>query len=207
LPRSPLIVLAKIARIILGLIALYIILNALFAFVYQPAQIFYSWQSAIVSLIVVWIAYWLVGKAEGAAKKREEDLQERLRGLIYTYGRVSLGDLSAKLNISVAQTEDLIARMRASGKVNVKIDGGYVTTLIGTPSTGSGGFCMKCGAALTVLDGRWWCNTCRIFPSQEPAPMREIIKEREVVMVSCRYCGARNPQISSFCTNCGAPLR
>jgi rubrerythrin len=35
----------------------------------------------------------------------------------------------------------------------------------------------------------------------------QVVKEKEVVMIPCEYCGTLMPETSSSCPNCGAPRR
>jgi ribosomal protein L40E len=204
LSYSPIVVGAKIIRIILGLLALFIIVNFLFTLFYNPYSFVNLWQGTLVSLIVVWILYWLVGKAEFGWKRHQEDRAQRLRGLIDTYGKITLTDLSAKMGMSTHQTEDLIAHMRAEGKINARIEGGNVISESGTPAVSH--FCTNCGKPLSFVNGRWWCESCKIQGTAEAPSVKEVIKEREVVMVACKHCGARNLQTATFCSRCGAAL-
>ena len=205
LSYSPVIIGAKIARIILGLVALFVIVSFLFSLYSNPASFTDIWQGVVISLIVILILNWLVGKAEYGWEKHQEGREQRLKGLIDTYGKISLKDLSTRLGISVPQTEDLITRMRAADKINARIENG--NAISGSAGTsGVGRYCTNCGKSLALVNGRWWCENCKIAAAEETTGVKEVIKEREVVMFACKHCGGRNLQTSTFCSNCGAPL-
>lgn len=205
MPYSPVAIGVKIVRIILGLIALLVIVEFLFSFYYNQYSLPETWQSTVVSLIVVWVLYWLVGKAEYGWERHQEAREQRLIGLINTYGKISLKDLSGKLDISINQTEELIVRLRGLDRIDARIEDGNVISGSGqTPVAGH--FCTKCGKPLTVVSGRWWCENCKIAAAEEVPATKEVIKEREIVMVACKHCGTRNLQTSTFCSHCGASL-
>jgi ribosomal protein L40E len=43
-------------------------------------------------------------------------------------------------------------------------------------------------------------------PTPPPPPASVVIREREVVLIVCPSCGAKNPQGKHKCANCGANL-
>jgi len=173
--------LVKIVRILLGLAALYIIVATFLDFVRNPyAFMMDGWNRVLgvfVSLIIIAVINALVGRAEQGLVKRQAEKQTKLKGFVETYHQASIATLAAKVGLSTQQTEELIVKMKSEGKLNCRIEGGTVTYL---------------GPIQT----------------QTSSPIsREVIKEREVVMTECRYCGARSPQTATYCANCGASLK
>jgi len=173
--------LVKIVRILLGLAALYVIVTTFLDFVRDPyAFMMYGGNRILgvfVSLIIIGIIYALVGRAEQGLVKREAERQTKLKGFVEAYHQASIATLATKVGLSTKRTEELIVKMKSEGKLNCRIEGDTVTYL-GPPLT----------------------------PTPSPVS-REVIKERELVMTECRHCGARNPQTSTYCANCGAPLK
>jgi hypothetical protein len=108
------------------------------------------------------------------SREREILQEERVVGLLKTYGRISLVDLSNRLSLTVADTERYLASIRGSRDIVFSISDGTV-----------------------------------IMPGFERSrPVKEIEKiTREVVTVSCRYCGALIPMGSTVCPECGASLK
>jgi hypothetical protein len=173
--------LVKIVRILLGLAALYVVITTFLDFVRNPYAFMMEGGNRIlgvfVSLIIIAIIYSIVGRAEQGLVKREAEKQMKLKGFVEAYHQASIATLATKVGLSTQRTEELIVKMKSEGKLNCRIEGDTVTYL---------------GPLQT----------------QTPSPVsREVIKEREVVMTECGHCGTRNPQTSSYCANCGAPLR
>ncbi len=173
--------LVKIARIILGLAALYVIVTTFLDFVGNPYAFVTNGEnrvlSVFISLLVIAIIYALVGRAEQGLVKRESEKQVKLKGFVEAYHQASISTLAGKVGLSTKEAEELIVKMKSEGKLNCRIEGDTVTYL-GPPRT------------------------------QIPSPIsREVIKEREVVMIECAHCSTRNPQTSAYCSNCGAPLK
>jgi hypothetical protein len=121
---SSLAILVKIGRLDLRLLALFIGIGYLFGLLQNPSSIYNLSVQTFMSLLLVGILYWLTGKAEEGIRNRDEQLQQRARGLIELMGgRIPLHELAGRLKISEQQTVDLIVRINASGSVTVRIDG------------------------------------------------------------------------------------
>ncbi len=150
---SSLEILAKIARLVLIVVAALVVANLFLGLLQNPFLEYFSLIGTLTTLVVVGAVYWLVGKAETAYQRHEENRQERLRGFVDTYRRISMNDLAGKLNLSPQQTEEMIVRMNASGTMNARIENGYVIS--SSANAEESRFCTNCGKPLIHVNGKW----------------------------------------------------
>jgi len=72
-------------------------------------------------------------------------------------------------------------------------------------------YCRKCGASLSTGRTRepGGATVSLPFPTlgdSEPAHQHEIIRERQVIMIRCKYCGTLNGPSAQKCSSCGAQM-
>ncbi len=65
----------------------------------------------------------------------------------------------------------------------------------GVKNEAGASYCRKCGAEVVPI---LW--------DSKPAKQREIIRERQVIMIRCKYCGTLNGPSEKNCTSCGAQM-
>lgn len=84
----------------------------------------------IVQLLTVFIplglAIWSGQYVIAYAREREFHKEEQLLGFLKSYGRISLADLSSRLNLSVVDTERYLASIRGKRDVVFSISDGVV---------------------------------------------------------------------------------
>ena len=77
----------------------------------------------------------------------------------------------------------------------------YEKKQLATP-TPSGPGCPVCGVSNPV--GSQYCRKCGTSLTTDSTHQHEIIRERQVVMIRCKYCGTLNGPTAQKCSSCGA---
>lgn len=81
----------------------------------------------------------------------------------------------------------------------------------GVSSPSGSQYCRKCGTSLTNAPrdqrkGLAVEQPFLILGGSPPTQEREIIRERQVIMIRCKYCGTLNGPIAQKCSSCGAQM-
>jgi hypothetical protein len=82
-----------------------------------------------ISAGVIVILFGAVLGLRSYTRKREttrQELEQELRGYVQGNRKISLQELSTKLKLTVPKTQKLIARMIGTGKLDAKVESGYV---------------------------------------------------------------------------------